>query len=231
MYSEVLFKFQSTHPVRGATFLRLRTGWSPRFQSTHPVRGATRERELDRVVRDVSIHAPRAGCDTPLVTRMRLGYRFQSTHPVRGATLPHASILPNSSCFNPRTPCGVRQGGRRPSRPRCPVSIHAPRAGCDGIPRVLVAAAVVFQSTHPVRGATRLHRLLSAWLLVSIHAPRAGCDPSTAPPVCARPCFNPRTPCGVRLALRGEAAPQHVVSIHAPRAGCDRSRTGSTCTT
>ena len=34
------------------------------------------------------------------------------------------------------------------------ISIHAPREGCDPIPSGLVSNAVLFQSTHPVRGAT-----------------------------------------------------------------------------
>ena len=79
-------KFQSTHPVRGATSLN---GWSGRldlFQSTHPVRGATFNSVSHRPPEVISIHAPREGCDwrTRLVRPDLLG--FQSTHPVRGAT-------------------------------------------------------------------------------------------------------------------------------------------------
>ena len=78
--------FQSTHPVRGATWsLSCSTNdptyFNPRtpcgvrqrndrqsdydrtFQSTHPVRGATQSRHLKRGSADISIHAPRAGCD------------------------------------------------------------------------------------------------------------------------------------------------------------------------
>ena len=38
-----------------------------------------------------------------------------------------------------------RQGG---------ISIHAPREGCDEAMRQYSGTGVVFQSTHPVRGAT-----------------------------------------------------------------------------
>ena len=78
--------FQSTHPVRGATRLtrfRLTTreNFNPRtpcgvrpkshspflrvglFQSTHPVRGATMVKDALDECEDISIHAPRAGCD------------------------------------------------------------------------------------------------------------------------------------------------------------------------
>ena len=78
------------------------------FQSTHPVRGATESGAASALREGISIHAPRAGCDsdgvalrreridfnprTPCgVRRQNMGKftvipEFQSTHPVRGAT-------------------------------------------------------------------------------------------------------------------------------------------------
>ena len=56
----------------------------------------------------VSIHAPRAGCDSKLLDKGAMLYMFQFTHPVRGATQ-----------------STDRGQGRQD------VSIHAPRAGCD----------------------------------------------------------------------------------------------------
>ena len=101
-----------------------------RFQFTHPVRGATINIDFDDTKIDVSIHAPRAGCDrkltfidrtwtsfnsrTPCGVRpsadndISRAYVFQFTHPVRGATMPN---LTKYSLDH--------------------VSIHAPRAGCD----------------------------------------------------------------------------------------------------
>ena len=61
--STVTFEFQSTHPLRGATFLRTCVMMHDKFQSTHPLRGATR-----------------------LVISLLRTLRFQSTHPLRGAT-------------------------------------------------------------------------------------------------------------------------------------------------
>ena len=56
--------FQSTHPVRGATW---RDWWNvtvpSRFQSTHPVRGATTALNSAKQAIAISIHAPREGCD------------------------------------------------------------------------------------------------------------------------------------------------------------------------
>ena len=60
----------------------------------------------------------------------------------------------------------------------------------------------IFQSTHPLRGATwRPHAVRPGQQQISIHAPLAGCDPRC--PSCSVPPinFNPRTPCGVRPKL------------------------------
>ena len=82
-------KFQSTHPVWGATFfeagcLPYDEDFNPRtpcgvrhgcsingcaiigFQSTHPVWGATLELEETKAKMEISIHAPRVGCDGQL---------------------------------------------------------------------------------------------------------------------------------------------------------------------
>mgnify|MGYP005767947969 CR=1 FL=1 len=81
-----VLRFQSTHPVRGATTTFAGPWWPTLFQSTHPVRGATVLPGLGQPGVDISIHAPRAGCDIHIL-------QFLGSHP------------PN---FNPRTPCGVR---------------------------------------------------------------------------------------------------------------------------
>ena len=125
-------KFQFTHPGRGATtrsrlHWRILTSFNSRtpggvrpehtdsrslgemFQFTHPGRGATRTFSFTDLIRLVSIHAPREGCDllrcenpavevsfnsrTPGGVRpfslMRFPpmKRFQFTHPGRGATI------------------------------------------------------------------------------------------------------------------------------------------------
>ena len=101
----------------------------------------------------ISIHAPLAGCD------------FSA----------HAQISTIVN-FNPRTPCGVRQTGCPVTPAPETISIHAPLAGCDSAAAFSAAAfsisihaplagcdqkyvklggnGEVFQSTHPLRGAT-----------------------------------------------------------------------------
>ena len=127
---------------------------NPKFQSTHPLRGATSLYSLLDCSIDISIHAPLAGCDyDAFETRVKKG-EFQSTHPLRGATSSIRAGLSGPGYFNPRTPCGVRQQSSagwptlRNFNPRTPcgvrlefasariasifmISIHAPLAGCD----------------------------------------------------------------------------------------------------
>ena len=104
---------------------------------------------------------------------------FQSTHPVRGATSP-----------NPETLAKIA------------ISIHAPRAGCDGCVTALHRSRLYFNPRTPcgVRLEHGLHRAIL--VNISIHAPRAGCDlgRGTTPKTPAD--FNPRTPCGVRRCYR-----------------------------
>ena len=81
------------------------------------------------------------------------------------------------------------------------ISIHAPLAGCDPRPSSPPPCTAIFQSTHPLRGATRAGiSTNSSAEAISIHAPLAGCD--RCPPV-----------------ILGSL----IISIHAPLAGCDRS--------
>ena len=124
------------------------------------------------------------------------------------------------------------------------VSIHAPRAGCDGETGARGATGAV--SIHAPRAGCDPLRIVRVLLSdVSIHAPRAGCDVLVCKKASQCGCFNSRTPCGVRLDIihvlttntqfqfthpvrgatqkRPRYQQQAVVSIHAPRAGCDVS--------
>ena len=191
-----ILPFQSTHPLRGATFYGVVALRLDLFQSTHPLRGAT----------------ARA---TPWLT---WGI-FQSTHPLRGATswrlgttlsIKISIHAPLAGCdtayfiafasflnFNPRTPCGVRQLLLCGLQASLAFQSTHPLRGATR-QHLHGGGQLVFQSTHPLRGATSCKTDLSVRLRISIHAPLAGCDP-TRPLGRPRPLnFNPRTPCGVR---------------------------------
>ena len=145
--------------------------------------------------------------------------------------------------FNPRTPCGVRQlaasalyrGGH--FNPRTPCGV---RPAGDGV----MDRQRIFQSTHPVWGATGDGGLQGGLPQISIHAPRVGCDMVIGILNGAIGDFNPRTPCGVRHDMLIEQSNDHEfqsthpvwgattpwrllsqcprISIHAPRVGCDQ---------
>ena len=80
-------QFQFTHPGRGAT--QSYTSGHPYLQvSIHaPREGCDDDPEEDDKLYLVSIHAPREGCDTGVVPSELYGTEFQFTHPGRGATL------------------------------------------------------------------------------------------------------------------------------------------------
>ena len=167
---------------------------------------------------------------------------FQSTHPVRGAT---CLVTPSSSAicyFNPRTPCGVRPCHTLPAMPSQTISIHAPRAGCDlfisnfaifyvhfnprtpcGVRQVTSYrddATMQFQSTHPVRGATKqVGAFLGTGKFQSTH-PVRGATFQAWTTFC-RFSFQSTHPVrGATVSLCALFKHQHI-SIHAPRAGCD----------
>ena len=169
---------------------------------------------------------------------------FQSTHPLRGATtvyvppkkLAKISIhAPLAGCdaderankamainFNPRTPCGVRpQSNAETERQEQFQSTH-PLRGATRWNATTTTKQCAFQSTHPMRGATDFLLDIILGVTISIHAPARGATRSATTGAHTFRHFNPRTPCGVRpslLPVRQRALP---ISIHAPLAGCDQ---------
>ena len=126
-----------------------------------------------------------------------------------------------SSCFNPRAPRGARLQHDSHASQCVLVSIHAPRAGRDPRDYLCHATPSLFQSTRPVRGATRCLQSTCRAAGVSIHAPRAGRDSSTIRVPASASLFQSTRP--VRGATRKALESVHngIVSIHAPRAGRD----------
>ena len=194
-------RFQSTHPLRGATFLRIRSASMPAISIHAPLAGCdSLHKVFYHTKATISIHAPLAGCDrsisshrlsilinfnprTPCGVRRqcnsdrRKSQQFQSTHPLRGATRPKIPIAPPISNFNPRTPCGVRPMARRRRQQTPKFQSTHPLRGATRTRQPRSQTRTKFQSTHPLRGATMEHgRAESGELLISIHAPLAGCD-------------------------------------------------------
>ena len=144
------------------------------FQSTLPMRGATMVSTRLPPNNKISIHAPHAGSD------------------ISGPLPPSTP-----SNFNPRSPCGERQGRRvqeptgwqfqstLPMRGATKTTNNAdrtadfnPRSPCGERrgPGNLEAPGREFQSTLPMRGATKLPIHGTSEKRISIHAPHAGSD-------------------------------------------------------
>ena len=169
----------------------------------------------------VSIHAPREGCDLG-------GWSSQ--------------IDISVSIHAPREGCDLR-----PLAMSCTVnsvSIHAPREGCDHPGLSFETLTEGFQFTHPGRGATAtLHGLFRDESSFNSRTPGGVRPPNQAVSSCPgkfqfthpgrgatshwsksifRPMgFNSRTPGGVRLRAFDLTSRVQRVSIHAPREGCD----------
>ena len=139
------------------------------------MRGATFSPSLTPFQLSVSTHAPHAGSDRLAVP-----------------------ACPNPPSFNPRSPCGERQGKRGANRIN--QGSFNPRSPCGERPSTLLQplADTLFQPTLPMRGATENHYLPWAKSAVSTHAPHAGSDLCANHNISASCCFNPRSPCGER---------------------------------
>ena len=170
-------EFQSTLPMRGATRKSTSPGISPGFQSTLPMRGATSMR--------MCVHL-----------RAQL---FQSTLPMRGATAAAGARLAPALISIHAPHAGSDDLGNRICRSGRMISIHAPHAGSDQMRGLLLREHGQFQSTLPMRGATKSLARRGTILDISIHAPHAGSDLRHT--FCTRLCER--------------------ISIHAPHAGSD----------
>ena len=123
------------------------------FQSTLPMRGATQSSHV-RSLRDrISIHAPHAGSDgTDVVVPLKLKISIHAPH--AGSDTKTAKIEKDKDDFNPRSPCGERlnvieaTGSRLDFNPRSP-------CGERHLIKKYNLQAIEFQSTLPMRGATR----------------------------------------------------------------------------
>ena len=146
------FTFQSTHPVWGATKNIVIVFHATEISIHAPRVGCDAVKLLDGRNRDISIHAPRVGCDE--IVEPPMGIMEISIHA-------------------PRVGC---DGGQAVLQQQRAISIHAPRVGCDsdcpappqghtyfnprtpcGVRRQVpgsIFAQWAFQSTHPVWGAT-----------------------------------------------------------------------------
>ena len=135
---------------------------------------------FDEQEAQISIHAPRAGGDLIILGCRQIIFYFNPRPPCGGRLFgvpPHMCMdldfNPRPPCggrlvdiavsrlspnFNPRPPCGGRLLPVSAVKSGTKISIHAPRAGGDGKNIFNTFKHTLFQSTPPVRGATRPYR-------------------------------------------------------------------------
>ena len=145
------------------------------FQSTRPVRGATSRDGFGSW--DTMRFNPRAPCGArrPYESAAVIVSSFQSTRPVRGATTLR-ECRRNRILVSIHAPRAGRDFRKADFAWGISVSIHAPRAGRDLDAPCHRHEHQRFQSTRPVRGATRRTCIVG-------NSARG---------------FNPRAPCGAR---------------------------------
>ena len=170
--------FQSTRPMRGATLLISASMPLVTFQSTRPMRGATSARFGILDYYRVSIHAPRVGRDCHAYSQGEHdGVSIHAPRVGRDVVLP-LPLSPYTS-FNPRAPCGARLSA---------VFSHATHE--------------MFQSTRPVWGATGYTMKINRDIMFQSTRPVWGATSgSLQRRICAMR-FNPRAPCGARQRQR-----------------------------
>ena len=151
-------------------------GGNAGFQSTLPLRGATffGARKLSKAA--ISIHAPLTGSDSMAFRCSSSSQNFNPRSPY-GERLSSYLLLMSRPDFNPRSPYGERPPNCWPTAKRRlfqstlplrgatgsnsvviqskKISIHAPLTGSD-LDRLFHIFDILFQSTLPLRGATIL---------------------------------------------------------------------------
>ena len=104
-------RFQSTPPVRGATGRRVPKIKTKEFQSTPPVRGATKK---TKKYKPCSYHLrdfnPRSPCgERRVFSAFTINIAYISIHaPRAGSDYPMLRGTCKDAYFNPRSPCGER---------------------------------------------------------------------------------------------------------------------------
>ena len=167
--------------------------------SIHAPRAGSDRPLLERTnIMAISIHAPRAGSDLLFECIIPREMSFQSTLPVRGATDDLLDISRIKVRFQSTLP--VRGATLVLSYWNKIDKNFNPRSPCGERQRRWTQAttARLFQSTLPVRGATLADVVKDYPLVISIHAPRAGSDRTLRSGRKSRTYFNPRSPCGER---------------------------------
>ena len=196
----ILPMFQFTHPGRGATDItpsiaqvylcfnsrtpggvrlsrsRLSGAMSKSFNSRTPGGVRHTNPHNGNQVTNVSIHAPREGCDGDFAYTAMARSSVSIHAPREGCDFQQLAQLDDEIRFNSRTPGGVRRSLITTREGTGAFQFTHPGRGAT-LPSIYsLSSLFTFQFTHPGRGATIPFGNFSVPLFVSIHAPREGCD-------------------------------------------------------
>ena len=146
------------------------------FQPTRPLRGATKELERQAVLFEISTHAPLAGRDGATTTPPAADLQFQPTRPLRGATAVHVYAVLEYDISTHAPLAGRDRSSARWTSRRCYFNPRAPCGARQGLCSVW-ATPRIFQPTRPLRGATTVQFICVILIHnISTHAPLAGRD-------------------------------------------------------
>jgi len=154
----------------------------------------------------VSIHASRAGRDRPCSYS---NSRLRGFNPrVPCGTRPGGTDgLHREKSFNPRVPCGTRQSAVFAYRLAAEFQSTRPVRDATRAFTPDKTARFEFQSTRPVRDATLRHAIKNWDDIVSIHASRAGRDARAFPTGWPKTVFQSTRPVRDATRVRAAAAP------------------------
>ena len=179
---EIKDKFQSTLPVRGATCLDDRGGGLAGISIHAPREGSDTDGRIASRCGLISIHAPREGSDVLHWLKIRFFDRISIHAPREGSdgekeqepTEPAISIhapregSDHTEWISDKDTLHISIHAPREGSDACTfsvflkdeISIHAPREGSDWYEGDCMPSNLLFQSTLPVRGATRTTKTL-----------------------------------------------------------------------
>ena len=161
-------------PLAGSDLRHIQRHTSRHISIHAPLAGSDGHDLSHGPVEVISIHAPLAGSDLILLKMLNLLLDFNPRSPC-GERLNGCDMFEITANFNPRSPCGERPdqcedgGDFRNFNPRSP---------CGERLTIWIDPEEIggFQSTLPLRGATKISRRAHRGCLISIHAPLAGSD-------------------------------------------------------
>ena len=153
--------FQSTLPMRGATcIITARINGGRDFNPRSPCGERLTVSYITFLALTISIHAPHAGSDNRIVNLANNG--LISIHaPHAGSDWMPTAMLGCLSNFNPRSPCGERRDLYRFSVEQSRFQSTLPMRGATRLLNIHFLNCALFQSTLPMRGATVKQKTLN----------------------------------------------------------------------